>query len=404
MTLLEPTARAAPRGPDRPVALLERLCFAAAAYVAFLAGSAATGHWLVDAQGRGIPTDFLNVWAAGRLALDGRPAAAYDWAAHERVEYDAVGYDFGGYYGWHYPPPFLLAAAVLALLPYAPGLLAWVALTLPAYLAAVRRIVGQPAGYLLALAFPATLWNAAVGQNGFLTAGLFGGGLALLQRRPVLAGACFGLLTYKPQFGLLIPVALLAGRHWLAIVAAGATALLLHAAAFLALGAEPFVAFWHSIAQTNRAVFAEGRAHLDKMQSTYGLMRTIGLPASLAWAAQGAVAVAAAIAVALAWAGRLPFPVKAAAVATGALLASPYVYVYDQVLLAVPVAYLLRDRLAAGPARAEWIALVLAGLLILTFPAWDLPTGLLAVAIVAGLVARDARRCRREGPPSPALG
>lgn len=50
-------------------------------------------------------------------------------------------------------------------------------------------------------------------QNGFLSAGLFGGALVLLERRPVLAGALFGLLTYKPHLGLLVPIVLIADWH-----------------------------------------------------------------------------------------------------------------------------------------------------------------------------------------------
>jgi hypothetical protein len=268
-------------------------------------------------------------------------------------------------------------------------MLAWMALTLPLYVAAIRHVVGDRIGYLVACAFPATLWNTAVGQNGFLTAALFGGALALLRRRPLLAGVCFGLLTYKPQFGLLIPVALVAGGYWPTIAATTITALALYAASWIAFGDQAFTAFAQSIAMTNQAVFAEGRAHLDKMQSAFGLLRALGLGPAYAWTAQWTVTAAGAVAVAFAWHKPLPFALKAATLVVGALLASPYVYVYDQVLLAVPVAFLLRDRLAEGLRPAEWLALSAAGLLILTFPAWDLPTGLFAVVIVATLVGRD---------------
>ncbi|MCC7045357.1 MAG: DUF2029 domain-containing protein [Alphaproteobacteria bacterium] len=376
--------------------MLERLCFAAgAAEVTLLAVSFATGFWLVDKEGRGVPTDFLNVWAAGRLVLDGQPAAAYDWAVHERVEYAGVGYDFGGYYGWHYPPAFLFVAAALALLPYAPALVAWMALTLPLYMLAIRRILGDGVGYLAACAFPAALWNTAVGQNGFLTAALFGAALWILPTRPALAGLCFGLLTYKPQFGLLIPIALVAGGHWRAIAVTAATGLALHGISWIAFGTESFAAFLANMAQTNQAVLGEGRAHLDKMQSLYGMLRALGAPATAAWSAQAALSLAAAIAVAAAWRTRLPHALKAAALAAGALLASPYVYVYDQVLLAVAIAFLLRDRLAAGLRPIQWIALAAASLLILTFPAWDLPTGWVAVVIAAGLIAREIARQRK---------
>jgi len=42
----------------------------------------------------------------------------------------------------------------------------------------------------------------------------FGASLLLLERRPVLAGCFIGLLSFKPQCGLLLPVALLASSQW----------------------------------------------------------------------------------------------------------------------------------------------------------------------------------------------
>mgnify|MGYP003694260653 FL=1 len=73
------------------------------------------------------------------------------------------------------------------------------------YLAVMRAIVGRPFGLLLAAAFPVVLTNTLVGQNGFLTASLIGGALYLMPARPVLSGICLGLLSYKPQYGLLFP-------------------------------------------------------------------------------------------------------------------------------------------------------------------------------------------------------
>ena len=156
--------------------------------------------------------------AAGRLALDGNAAAAYDWPVHKAAEVRAVGHDFENYYGWHYPPPFLFVAAVLATLPYLAAAIGWLVATLAAYVAAMRGILGQT-GIFVALGFPAAIWNVTAGQNGFLTAALIGGTLGLLERRPVLAGICLGLLTYKPQFGLLFPIVLIADRRWATVAA-----------------------------------------------------------------------------------------------------------------------------------------------------------------------------------------
>ena len=89
---------------------LELIGFALAlAYVLFLAGCLFERLWLIDVAGAPIANDFVNVWAAGRLVLEGQPAAAYDWTIHREVEVAALGHDFDGYYGWHYPPLFLFA-------------------------------------------------------------------------------------------------------------------------------------------------------------------------------------------------------------------------------------------------------------------------------------------------------
>ena len=183
-------------------------------FVVVLAGAWIAGTWLLDAYGRPIANDFVDVWAAGHLALDGNAAAAYDWTLHKAAEVAAVGHDFENYYGWHYPPTFFFVAATLAMLPYSAAALVWLGATLPAYVTAVRHIVGERAGIFIALGSPAVLWNASAGQNGYFTAALMGGALGLMQRRPWLAGLCLGLLSYKPHLGLLFPLALIAGSCW----------------------------------------------------------------------------------------------------------------------------------------------------------------------------------------------
>src|SRR5580704_14796499 len=201
---------------------------------------------LIDRNGKPIGTDFSNVWAAGKLVLDGEQAAPYDPARQHEAEKKTFGGREVPFYGWHYPPLFLMVAAGLALLPYGWALLAWMALTLPAYLVVIRSIVPRPETLLVAAAFPAVLVNLGHGQNGFLTAALLGGGLLLLDKRPTLAGVLIGLLAYKPQFGLLIPLVLVATARWRVIAAATATVLAAGALTSVLLGPAVWVAFAHS--------------------------------------------------------------------------------------------------------------------------------------------------------------
>ena len=255
--------------PERLISLLGLTL--ALGYLAVLVTAALGGNFLLDGEGRPIANDFVNVWAAGRLALDGNPAAAYDWTLHKAAEVRAVGHDFANYYGWHYPPPFLFVAAALATLPYLVAALVWLAATLTAYAATLGGILRSRAGILLALGFPAALWNVTAGQNGFLTAALIGGTLGLLERHPALAGLCLGFLSYKPQFGLLFPIVLIADRRWLTIAVAALAAGGLAAASWLAFGSASWEAFLHWMPITGRVVLGEGAADWSRLQSLFGL-------------------------------------------------------------------------------------------------------------------------------------
>jgi arabinofuranan 3-O-arabinosyltransferase len=386
-------ARLAAAQPPAPLPRLVRSVAVTliVAQAVFLLGSYLRGTWLVAPDGGGVEADFVNVWAAGKLALSGHPALAYDWPTHKLAEVAALGHPFDGYYGWHYPPTFLFVAAALALLPYAAAFLVWTAATFFPYLIAIRGIIGDRVGYLLAAAFPAVVANAFVGQNGFLSAALFGGALILIERRQaVLAGALIGLLAYKPHLGVLIPIALVAGAEWRTIAAAAIVALLTAAAAWFAFGAESWLAFLGHLGQSSQAVFADGKADWGKLQTAFGAVRTLGGSESLAWTAQALVALLATAAVAALWRSDAAYALKAAALGTGALLATPYLYMYDLAVLAVPLAFLVRLGLAQGFRDYELAGIGAVCALILAFivPFLKVPLGFLAVLIVAALITR----------------
>ena len=392
-------AAAAPIAARRLVAVVGLSL--ALGYLVILAGTYLQGHFLVDAQRRPIANDFVAVYAAGRLALDGLAASAYDWPAHKAAEVQAIGHDFADYYGWHYPPPFLFVAAALALLPYLGAAVAWLIATLCAYAATLRFILRDRAGIFLALGFPATIWNITAGQNGFFTAALIGGTLASLERRPALAGIFLGLLTYKPQFGLLFPLALIADRRWLTILVATCVAIGMAAASWIVFGSASWQAFFHWLPITGEVILGQGRADFDRLQSFYGLVRAQGGGETIAWSLQAAASVAVAAATVWLWRSRAPYELKAAALAAGTLVATPYVYMYDVVVLGVAVAFLLRFALARGMTSTEIIGLGAAGALILAFPYVKTQMGLAAVLIVLALVlqrALSASRSEQFGP------
>ena len=351
----------------------------------------AQGSWIVPvSNGAGNVADFVTFWAAGREILAGHGAAVYDWPTLKAVEEGIVG-PFNGYLGWAYPPTYLFVVAGLGLLPYPAAFIVWVFSTFAAYLAAIRTIVGDRVGYFLAAAFPAVLANCMVGQNAFLSASLIGGSLALVETRPLCAGALLGLLTYKPHLGLLFPIALLMGGRWRVIAGAAATAAAVAAASALIFGGDTWRAFFAGI---NPALTFDGAAW-GKLQSAFGLVRALGGSETLAWTVHIAVALAAACAVGVVWRSRAAYEIKAAALGTAVALATPHLLAYDLVILAVPVGFLFRLGRAGGFLNHELAGIGLACLLILIYPFVEAPVGFAAALVVAALVLRRAVRAHR---------
>ena len=387
-----------------PPALLIACLVLCVVNVAMLQSGFTARWWIFDENGLGIPTDFVNVWSAGRLVLDGHPALAYDWDIQKAVQVTVLGQSYEGNFAWHYPPPFLFVAAVLAHFPYAVAYAGWALVSFLPYLAAMRAIVGRWFGFLLAAAFPVVFTNTLVGQNGFLTASLIGGTLVLLPRWPVLSGICLGLLSYKPQYGLLFPLVLIAAAQWRVFFTAAVVAVLMAMLSWLAFGTESWQAFVHWMPMFNKAFLVEGRAPWGKMQSIFALVRYFDGPESFAWILQWIMSATVAVLLALLWRSRkVQYPLKAAALAAGTLLVTPYLFLYDEMVLAIAVAFLIRIGLDEGFARHELPALGLVAALLMIYPFLGAPTGFGATLVVAALIGwRVGPWWRGQGAPSPA--
>ena len=369
----------------------ERMCVYSilllVAYVATMVMLLATADGIVDKAGRPIGTDFANVYAAGKLALESRAPLAYDWPAHHDMQKHISGREDIPYYGWHYPPTFLIVAAALAFLPYFGALLVYQAATLAAYLAVVRNISARPETWLLAAAFPAVFVNVTHGHNGFITAALLGGALMVLDRRPLLAGVLLGCLAYKPQLGLLVPLVLVATARWRVIAAAAATVVVLTGLTWAMFGPDVFTAFWHSLAMT-QLVVREGAPGFYKIQSIYAALRLVGAPADMANAAQLLVAVGAAAGLIGLWRSAAAFELKAAGLILGCVIATPYVLDYDLVVLAPAIAFLVAHGLRVG--FAPWEVTLLVALWVLPLAARSIAEltaiSLSPVVLMAGFV------------------
>lgn len=317
-----------------------------------------TAHGTVDSLGRPIGTDFSNVWTAGWMADHGRAPRAWDWPTQYAVQQQVHRNAAIPFYGWHYPPPFLIIATLLAQLPYVVALLLWQGTTLALALLLVRRLLpGQRDAMLVALGAPVVMVCIGHGQNAFLTATLLGAGMMLLDRRPWLAGVLLGALVYKPQFAVLIPVLVLARGSGRAFLSAGLTVALLCLATLLLWGWPVWQAFIDSLPLTRHIVIESGATGWEKIQSPFAAIRQWGGSIAFAYAVQGVVAALAILAAALV-ARRGAMELRGAAALSAALLCTPYVLDYDYVLLGIAIAFLWADIARRGAMRWEptWLA------------------------------------------------
>lgn len=379
---------------------LKRVCAWCGLLLAFEIGvflfMAAGTYGLIAPLPKPISTDFVSFYAAGVLADGGVPELAYDrvehYAAEQRATETGIEYNF-----FYYPPPFLLICTALARLPYIVAFIVFETATLILYLLVARRILGEPSPAVVVslLAFAPVLWTLGLGQNSFLTAALFGSATLLVDRRPAIAGLLFGFLCYKPQFALLVPVALAAGRRWqsfaMAFVSAASVCLL----SLTIFGWRTWYDFVQTAAMSS-TVYASGRIPFTGYVNPFGAVRQLGGTPNIAYAVQVGVILTGAAFVAFVWRRDLPLPIRAASLVSWTLVAAPLALFYDLMLGAVAALWLMRD----GKVRlADWERIALSGLFLLSLcprvmaEASYLPIGPVIALALTVIVTARALRC-----------
>jgi hypothetical protein len=372
-----------------------------------------TAHGLNDYAGRPLGTDFSDVYAAGVLADHGHAAAVFDPPHHFEQERKIFGTGTQ-FYGWHYPPFFLVLAGPLAQLPYLPALIVWQLVTLALYVLAMRflllnsaapKLADDKTWLLLAFAFPAAFVNLIHGHNGFLTVALLATALAVLDTKPLVAGVMFGLLAYKPQFGLMIPLVLAATGRWKSLVTAAATVAVFAAIVTALFGVNIWPAFLAGTHFTRVTVLEQGGAGFFKIQTVFAWIRMWGGSVGLAYAVQAIVSIGVAIAAVALWRSNARMAQKGAALCIAMLLTTPYALDYDMMILAPAIALLAADGFARGFRPFE--RTLIATLWFLPFVAREcaeytrIPLGVLVLLLAFGFVARDGL-FREQSEPLPA--
>jgi hypothetical protein len=324
-----------------------------------------TARGSMDYAGRPLGTDFSNVYAAGVAAAHGDPTAPFDAYRQFLAERSLFGTGTT-FYGWHYPPFFLLVAAALAQFPYVVALILWQGVSLLFYLGAIRLLLRKSAmpslaqdrlWLPLALGFTAVFVNLIHGQNGFLTTALFAAGLALLDERPLAAGMLFGLLCYKPQFAVVIPLVLAITGRWRSQAAAACMVLALAAGVTALFGWQVWPAFVASTHFTRTVILEDGNTGFNKIQSVFAWVRMWGGDVPTAYGIQAVASLLVIFAMLQIWRSEIGMGYKKAALCFAGLLITPYSLDYDLMLIAPAIALLTAEGLKRGFAPYEILVL-----------------------------------------------
>jgi len=321
-----------------------------------------TLHGMVSPEGKPIGVDFQVNWVGSEMALSGHPSSIYDMKKFHVLEQQEVG-QRTFLAPWIYPPTFLVIVLPTALLPYLWSLCIWMALTFAGYSLVLRKIIPRTETFWPALAFPGAFANLMNGQNGLLAFSVLGGALLSLESRPLLAGVCFGLLSYKPPMGVLVPLVLAASGRWRAFFAAAATAIALAGISLVMFGVETWRAFLNSLGFTSHQIIQNGEVQFYTMQTVFAGARLLGAGIAAAYFSQIVAAAIAATIVVWIWRRDIQFELKASALVAGIALVSPYIIYYDLVVLGLPIAWLALEGRRLGFFPFEKSLLVVAWLL-----------------------------------------
>ena len=301
--------------------------------------------------------DYLSFYTAGRLGLSAEPALTYDRPTHERLQKEIAAGISGpgaqqGYVWFGYPPTYLTVVMPFSTMPYLVAFHVFMAATAALFGLAIWTIGRSWRMVLYAFAYPAAMVTFIFGQNAFLTAGLIALALALLPRRAFLAGVLIGLLCLKPQLGLVFPVILAASGRWRAFSGAAVAVAASVVLTLVLFGPETWQA-WLAYSETAKVALLEQTVvGYGKMQSLFAVARYFGAGVGAAYLLQGVVALTVAALVGRLWRSPAAYEVKAAAAIVATLLMTPFCLVYDLLVVAPALAFLVvagrRDGFATG--------------------------------------------------------
>ncbi len=325
--------------------------------------------------------DYAMFWLAGFLVRHGAAGVLYEPARYAAAAAAILPYKTG-YWPFVYPPTMLLPARVISWMPLVAGYYAFCLAATGAAVLLLRRAGVAGWCILVGLCGPAAMWNLYLGQFGLLCGALLVAGLAGLQTRPLRSGGALALLSVKPQYALLVPVVVLAGRHWRALATGVVVLALALGLSVMGGGALAWAGYFGPGREAMAALLGHKFGGYQVMgDSVFWMARSLGAAFGTALAAQLAMACLAALWAWRLWRQSVAEPMRRLIITVFlSLLASPYGFTDDLAVCSVLLPMLARANAPWRNAALAW--LWLAPALIPRFVAMFgfLPTPLLLLA------------------------
>jgi hypothetical protein len=342
--------------------------------------------------------DFAAFFTGAVLVREGRGEDLYDFTAQKAVQDAFMGEDLAAWQPYINPPGLAIALAPVTRLGYPASFLVFTGGQFFLLLAALAYLRGgtprlsrswlsTATWNLLALCFLPVALTTFGGQNTTLSFSLFAGIFGALRRgKPMLAGLFLGVLTFKPQYTLLLGLVLLARRELRVVSVAAAIGLAHYGIAAAICGIRWPLDFLAALGTHGTLEMAHNAAwHISVPAAIYRLTPE--------WGGRPATVIVAAIVLSLLLrsglrlsTGSKRFPAFFGMMVAGTLLASPHVQYYEAGLFLLPALFGLETLLDQGRIPSLRIRCLLA-LGYVGFPAWRLSEPLGFQPLLAALLA-----------------
>lgn len=335
--------------------------------------------------------DFMEFYVFGALARGGQWSLQYDWTEFHKLQAALLPASAPYFYAPAYPPLVPLLYWPLSALSFTAAFAGWAIASSAIYIALVDSVSRRTAtlarihGLLGAFLFPGFIAVIVLGQTtiwpliGFVAAFH-----AMRVGKPFLAGLCFAVVAIKPHFGIALALVLLLTGSWRAVAGASAGLAFLATATLAICGRAAIEAY---LAATRMAVANPGALEPLDARHTHGVHAVLAaaLPISFVTPVWLILTAGIAFVTAMVWRRRASWPIRFTALLLATLLCSPHVLVYDSVLLAPAMVWLIDLAKTSGQ---RWVG-ALAVLLAIAFvaPAARLSFLPLTVPLMTGLLA-----------------